>query len=827
MLSDNPLETIEPEAFKPGNRHLLVYLQRTKLKTLRIESFISPAGMNSILLISNRTVRSLKHQEFTIYLNPVESESEAIKVEEEEYYRNKAYTSALLASGFRQKDGGGDEFTPCPLGTFIDPSTKGEKGCQKCPPGGFYSDTVGYVDKTCKRCPNGSFVAFDKTPGKQHRDCKSCPLGTETDFFAGNRACKCLEGQYRTHMFERCFKCGQRGLKCQDDYASLKPGHWWEWRNKTYKNRYEHYIKNLLTSSPALDAFHVQYPYPIPTPYMCPAETSCKGGLDSICENGYKGPLCSVCSPGYYKQFKLCTQCPSKKWIVGQLSIILAIMLIIIAFLVWSSRRKNKKEEERLLMDKFFSKVKIIIGFYQVTYGLLEVFSYIKWPGSLETIAKYSGFLQLNVLHIAPLQCLFPGLHLDAFGSLIAVMTMNVAIVCISVIAYGVHKLLISRNRNLEQDEKSRRVSQSKELVYRNLFFFLYVTYLSTCYKTASVLPPTCRKLCRDDKEVLCSKYLKADYSVPCQGQKYNHMLVVAYISTAYIFALPAASFVALWRQQRARLATQDADTLQDSGSNKEMISGLRFLFENYKTRSWYWELVEMTRKVILTCGLIFVGQESRSYIGLALVIAGMYGFVFAWVKPLQDVTENRLMTTSLAVTVVNLVIGAASKIPTEYVTGAIGPETDALLFEILVFAANSLVIGQLVAEYALFLYDFLKEWRKNPQWSFSCCLALLLPLNDLQGEIRGIAGTNVLKTQLQTGDFEMVTLQAAFQDSGAIDITLEENEEGDVDDDVGGDTVEAKDDNRQGLNCSSKKIDQGTQTELKSLLTMPDVTVN
>ncbi len=132
-----------------------------------------------------------------------------------------------------------------------------------------------------------------------------------------------------------------------------------------------------------------------------------------------------------------------------------------------------------------------------------------------------------------------------------------------------------------------------------------------------------------------------------------------------------------------------------------------------------------------------------------------------------------------------------------------------------------------LSAEYALFLYDFLKEWRKNPQWSFSCCLALLLPLNDLQGEIRGIAGTNVLKTQLQTGDFEMVTLQAAFQDSGAIDITLEENEEGDVDDDVGGDTVEAKDDNRQGLNCSSKKIDQGTQTELKSLLTMPDVTVN
>ena len=454
-----------------------------------------------------------------------------------------------------------------------------------------------------------------------------------------------------------------------------------------------------MASSPALDAFHVQYPYPIPTPYTCPTEESCKGGLDSPCKDGYEGPLCSVCSSGYYKQFKTCTRCPSKEWIVGQLSIIFIIVVIMIAVLVWTSRSEIGKDGGNLLIDTFFSKVKIIIGFYQVTYGLLDVFSYIKWPGSLERIATYSGFLQLNVLHIAPIQCLFPGLHLDAFGSLFAVVGINVAIVCFSFIAYAIHKLLISRNRNLKEDEKSRRVSQSKELVYRNLFFFLYVTYLSTCYKTASVLPLACRTLCRDDKDILCTNFLKADYSVPCQGKKYGHMLVLAYISIAYIFALPAASFIALWRQRRVRTTTEDESTSQELGSNTQIISGLRFLFENYKTHSWYWELVEMTRKVILTCGLIFVGQESRSYIGLALVIAGMYGFLFSWVKPLQDATENRLMTTSLAVTVVNLVVGAVSKIPAENVNGRIGPDTDALLFKILVFAANLLVIGQLLGK--------------------------------------------------------------------------------------------------------------------------------
>jgi len=370
--------------------------------------------------------------------------------------------------------------------------------------------------------------------------------------------------------------------------------------------------------------------------------------------------------------------------------------LIIIAVLVWTSRRKIKKKAKDRLMDTFFSKLKIVIGFYQVTHGLLAAFSYIQWPGSLESIAKYSEFLQLNVLEIAPVQCLFPELRLDAFGSLFAIMAVNAGVICLAGIAHGVHRRIILRNHNLEDGEKSKRVSESKELMYRNMFFFLYVTYLSTCSKTANVF--ACRKLCRDKNEELCSKYLKADYSVSCQGQKYNHYFIVACISTAYVFVLPAAAFIAIWKQRRAAMTKDDGRRSQDQASNQEMISGMGFLFVNYKRRCWFWELVETTRKVILTSALIFVEQECRSYIGLALVINGMYGFLFAWVKPLKDAMENRLMAISLAVTVVNLVIGAVSRIAAENITTeSFSPDTDALVYKILVLAANLLVIGLVV----------------------------------------------------------------------------------------------------------------------------------
>ena len=58
-----------------------------------------------------------------------------------------------------------------------------------------------------------------------------------------------------------------------------------------------------------------------------------------------------------------------------------------------------------------------------------------------------------------------------------------------------------------------------------------------------------------------------------------------------------------------------------------------------------------------------------------------------------------------------------------------------------------------------------------------SCLFALLLPLKELQGEIHGMIGTNILDTQLQTGHIDVPSISTALQDSGAIAFDLEEDE--------------------------------------------------
>ena len=119
-----------------------------------------------------------------------------------------------------------------------------------------------------------------------------------------------------------------------------------------------------------------------------------------------------------------------------------------------------------------------------------------------------------------------------------------------------------------------------------------------------------------------------------------------------------------------------------------------------------------------------------------------------------------------------------------------------------------------------MFLYRYIKEWRKNPQWSLSCCLDLLLPLNDLQDELGGLEVANVLQTQLETGDIEKPSILSALKNSRTIDVTLDE---GDDDDE---NVVKVLDETHQDTVYIETRRQQGTQTELCSL-PIPDILVH
>lgn len=110
-----------------------------------------------------------------------------------------------------------------------------------------------------------------------------------------------------------------------------------------------------------------------------------------------------------------------------------------------------------------------------------------------------------------------------------------------------------------------------------------------------------------------------------------------------------------------------------------------------------------------------------------------------------------------------------------------------------------------------MFLHQDLNGWRKNPQWSFACYLALLLPLKYLQEEIRGMVGTSLPKAQLDTGMMEKPSVAACAEDTVALSFDLS-RKNGVLRDDKN--SAESNKENQEVIMHSDEKYHR-TQTEI------------
>lgn len=112
------------------------------------------------------------------------------------------------------------------------------------------------------------------------------------------------------------------------------------------------------------------------------------------------------------------------------------------------------------------------------------------------------------------------------------------------------------------------------------------------------------------------------------------------------------------------------------------------------------------------------------------------------------------------------------------------------------------------IVNYVQQLYELVDEWRKNPQWSVSCCLAFVLPLFSLPGEIGSLSSTNVLHAQLDSGQMGMSTIADAVNEGGVTDITLDKND---------GDGFDQKDDPLEQIQNIKERNDQSVQTAIRT----------
>lgn len=485
------------------------------------------------------------------------------------------------------------------------------------------------------------------------------------------------------HRFGHCTECPTRGVNCANDTAILAPNYYWKWPNVTTRHLYENFVENIRTFGPGYNRSFNIFPGPLPKPVKCPYLGSCQGGICSACNDGYNGTSCAMCSEEYYFRFNACLKCPRK--IVTIISCLMVIFVFVTVFLLvlWGDSRST--ENNRTVADVVMSCCKIVIGFYQVITGIFSALVRVQWPVILISMEKYLKFVEGNILQFAPLSCLDSQLIPDPFLQFVLAIGANILVVSSILLYLYLKKTYINKTETF-LSEKMKRISNLKKSCYRNIFLFLLLTYPTTCKKIIQILPlrGVCVDVCYNQDKSDCSSLLRADYSIPCFTARHQLFWKIAAAFSIYTVCFPLLLLVLVCKYRH-------------SETEEEIAFGFRVFFENYKEKFWFWETIEMYRKLILISAILCFEPEGHSQIAFTLIASSAFGISYTLSRPMKGKFEDRLQTFVLWVIFFNVCLGAIYSEPD---VGGNHEGSDYILVNVLFVLLNSSVLMFAVGEF-------------------------------------------------------------------------------------------------------------------------------
>ena len=102
------------------------------------------------------------------------------------------------------------------------------------------------------------------------------------------------------------------------------------------------------------------------------------------------------------------------------------------------------------------------------------------------------------------------------------------------------------------------------------------------------------------------------------------------------------------------------------TSSHDTSITWETFLCENYKEQFWYWEIVELARKILQVLFVLLFGAEDHFTLFATIVLSVGFLVVHAYVKPMKDAAEHRLQMCSLVSIFLNLLAASLLLLPSD-----------------------------------------------------------------------------------------------------------------------------------------------------------------
>ena len=542
---------------------------------------------------------------------------------------------------------------PCVVGTFS--AVDGSKRCTACPKGSYQPS------KGSTSCPLCELSTFNDLEGMAKKDdCVKCAMNAVTyeEGAVKRSECLCMGGYYTQDdaaqsddqkvLWVPCVKCTKGAVCVSNKYGHVMDadvGYW---------------TPNETTTHPTKRF------------YRCPLD-GCLGGDHTVggsksrCAYGYTGVSCALCVDGMFKKGYKCEPCEA--------STILPFIILVVAFVggitlaVWCFRHfihSKRMRKYSLLYRDVSNLAAIMLSFAQILEGTVGVYSGVEWPNLFSNFWKILNIAGLDFVSMSGISC---AAKVDFYLSFLGQMCIPAIVsaylgVYYLISAAKVHvkekaQLLTLKNPVKKMQLKVQTAMKIEKLQGRTRRWIVKILIL--------IHTPIARKWMQynDCTVIEGVAYLKADYSVVCYDAQWQAFSVpMVLVGIIYIIGLPLGLLYLLVRN-RNRL------------DHPQVLDSIGFLYTPYRREAYFWEVEEIFRKMILSGGLILLGDYPALQLCTAVVSAITFHQLHALWKPhynrLAYFLQHAALTAVEIVYLVGMLLLLKEPVPEGILFGASG----------------------------------------------------------------------------------------------------------------------------------------------------------
>jgi hypothetical protein len=184
-----------------------------------------------------------------------------------------------------------------------------------------------------------------------------------------------------------------------------------------------------------------------------------------------------------------------------------------------------------------------------------------------------------------------------------------------------------------------RDKAKRKAVKYSHIWMFLFLSYLvlpAVSNKQLSVF--SCVELTDGES------YLRIDTSIDCKSPSYLQFrsIIICFI---LIYQLIPIIWMTLLFRRRKELnpPTSDESLVLYIRENNPKVSSLKFLFRDYKAKKWWFEVVEMYRRIVFVGVTPLVSPQPTIRTSFGLVLAVISIIYYRDTQPYRVPSTNRI----------------------------------------------------------------------------------------------------------------------------------------------------------------------------------------